>query len=195
MRRRTALLAILAVVALVAVLVVGLRGDTSGSERRAGDAPTAKELRTMLAGSPAPLARLHARPNALLPARDFPAELARLKGYPVVVNKWASWCGPCRLEFPTFQSVTAKLGKRVAFIGLNSGDAGGGAPERFLRGFPLSYPSVSDPDNKVAQKLSIAQSWPTTAFYDRSGRQVYAHQGPYLTDADLLADIRRYAGA
>ncbi len=193
MRRRPVLLAVLAV-ALVAVVVVGLL-QSSPTKEAAGGSPDAAGLRTRLAGSPAPLARLHDRPNALLPARTFARELASLKGYPVVVNKWASWCGPCRSEFPTFQAVSAQLGKRVAFLGLNSGDAGGGAPATFLRDFPLSYPSVSDPDNVVARKQQIAQSWPTTAFYDRTGKQTYSHQGPYLTAADLEADIRRYAGA
>ena len=192
MRRRSLLLAALAV-AIVAVVTVGVLQSSQNRSNATG--PSAEELRTLLAGSPAPLARLHDRPNTLLGAHSLDAELAAVKGYPVVVNKWASWCGSCRTEFPTFQAVSAKLGKRVAFIGLDTGDGGGGTPQRFLRDFPLSYPSVSDPDRKVAQKLGIDQSWPTTVFYDRSGKQVYAHQGPYLTAADLEADIRRYAEA
>ena len=194
MRRRSVLLTLAAVV-LAAVLVVGLRQSSPTPDALDGTAPGAEALKTLLAGSPAPLARLHARPNVLLPVADLPQELAALKGYPVVVNKWASWCGPCRQEFPTFQRVSAELGRRVAFLGLNTGDYGGGAAAKFLRDFPLSYPSISDPDRKGAQKLSIDQNWPTTAFYDRAGKQVYAHQGPYVTAADLKADIRRYAGA
>jgi cytochrome c biogenesis protein CcmG, thiol:disulfide interchange protein DsbE len=193
MSRRASLI-LAAAVALVAVVAIGVLQSSPSSRGADGGAPTAAQLRERLAGSPAPLARLHDRPNALLPARTTTAELAALKGYPVVVNKWASWCGPCRSEFPTFQAVSAQLGKRVAFLGLNSGDAGGGAPETFLRGYPLSYPSISDPDNRVAQKLQVAQSWPTTLFFDRAGKQTFAHQGPYLTAADLTRDIRRYAG-
>ena len=169
--------------------------SSRSSSDPSGTAPSAAKLRTLLAGSPPPLARLHDQPNALLPAAALPKELVALKGYPVVVNKWASWCGPCRLEFPTFQQVSAQLGKRVAFLGLNSKDVGGDGPATFLKDFPLSYPSISDPTSKVADKLAIGVSWPTTAFYDRSGKQTYAHQGPYLTAADLRADIRRYAGA
>ena len=47
----------------------------------------------------------------------FRRQLAALRGYPVVVNKWASWCGPCRFEFPFFQRLVTKRGKQVAFLG------------------------------------------------------------------------------
>ena len=52
-----------------------------------------------------------------------------------------------------------------------------------------------DPDNTAAQQLEISQSFPTTAFFDRSGHETFSHQGRYVSAADLEADIRRYAGA
>jgi len=193
MRRRPVLL--LAALALVAVVVVGLLqsdGDEAPSNARV---PTAAQLRELLAGSPAPLARLHERGNQLLPAADAKAELAALRGYPVVVNKWASWCGPCRAEFPTFQEVSADLGKEVAFLGLNAGD-GPEAAATFLEGFPTSFPSISDPDLKVTSQLKIGTTgWPTTLFYDKRGKQTYVHQGPYLEADGLRADIEKYTGA
>ncbi len=189
MRRRPLLLLLgLLLVAIVAVGFVQSRSSVPSD----GRAPTASELRERLAGSPAPLARLHARGNQLLDAGDAKSELAALKGYPVVVNKWASWCGPCRAEFPTFQAVSAELGKEVAFLGLNAGD-GPGPAAKFLEGFPTSFPSISDPDLEAVRKLGIAGSfWPTTAFFDADGKQTYAHQGPYLSADDLRADIAKY---
>jgi len=192
MRRRPVLL--LAALALVAVVVVGLL-QSGGDAKSSARTPTAAQLRERLAGAPAPLAKLHARGNQLLDAAGARAELAALRGYPVVVNKWASWCGPCRAEFPTFQEVSADLGKKVAFLGLNAGDGRGPAME-FLRGYPTSFPSIFDPNLKAAADLGIAGSyWPTTAFFDATGKQTYVHQGPYLTAAGLRADIEKHTGA
>lgn len=190
MRRRPVLL--LAALALVAVVVVGIL-QSGGTSDAAVDVPTQSEVRELLAGAPAPLARLHERGNQLLRAQSARAELAALKGHPVVVNKWGSWCTPCRQEFPTFQRVSAELGKEVAFLGLDVQDPRGDA-ERFLRDNPLSYPSFYDPDLKAATDLSVASTYnPATLFYDAAGKQTYVHQGPYLDADDLRADIAKYA--
>ena len=103
-------------------------------------------MQARLAGSPAPLAALHAQASELLPggARALDARLAALRGYPVVINKWASRCEPCRAESGVFQRAAVNLGREVAFIGLDSGDSSRGEPEGFLRTFPQSYPSYYD---------------------------------------------------
>lgn len=191
MRRRRVLL--LAAVALAAVLAVGFTQLGAGGASSDAKAPTAAELRERLAGAPAPLARLHARGNRLLPAGSAKAELAALEGYPVVVNKWASWCAPCRGEFPAFQEVSAELGKEVAFLGLNAQDARADAA-RFLADYPTSFPSIHDPDLKAAKTFGAASTYfPTTVFYDASGKQTYIHQGPYYEAEELRADIAKYA--
>jgi cytochrome c biogenesis protein CcmG/thiol:disulfide interchange protein DsbE len=109
-----------------------------------------------------------------------------------VVNKWASWCGPCRAEFPVFQRASTELGRRIAFLGVDSNDSDGDA-KSFLHRYPVSYPSYSDPDQKVAKVFGATLAFPTTAFYDARGRVAYVHQGPYLTAAKLREDIARYA--
>jgi thiol-disulfide isomerase/thioredoxin len=117
---------------------------------------------------------------------------ADLRGKPYVVNFWASWCGPCREEFPYFQEAAAKLGGRVAFLGVDSQDASDAA-KQFLSEFPVPYPSYQDPDEKIVESFDARFGLPATAFYDSQGELVYTKQGPYVSQADLEADIKRYA--
>lgn len=147
-----------------------------------------------LAGSPAPLAALHAQADRLLPGGTgaFEGRIAALKGYPVVVNVWASWCGPCRFEFPTLQKLSARYGRRVAFLGVNSQDSDDAA-STFLEEAPVPYPSYTDPDKKIASALHATLGLPDTAFYDRSGNLVYLKQGPYTSPKELEADVQHYA--
>jgi cytochrome c biogenesis protein CcmG/thiol:disulfide interchange protein DsbE len=169
--------------------VVALAGCGSGGGKSADI-----DYEQALAGAPPPLASLYAQANELLPGgRDaFERRVAGLRGHPVVVNKWASWCGPCRAEFPHFQRLSARLGKRVAFLGVDSDDSDDTA-RTFLREFPVPYPSYSDPDEDVAAEIKATLGFPSTAYYDESGELVYTKQGGYASQADLLADIRRYA--
>jgi thiol-disulfide isomerase/thioredoxin len=192
MHRRRVLIA-LGTVAVLAVLAIGLSQAGSKSGKPAKATLSLAEQRRMLAGAPAPLAELHARGSQLLGGgpKAMRAQLKALRGYPVVINKWASWCPPCRLESPIFQRVAAKLGKQVAFLGLDGKDAAGDA-RQFLRQIPLSYPSYQDPDERVARTLEAGAYYPTTVFIDAKGNRT-VHQGGYTDEARLEQDIRRYA--
>jgi cytochrome c biogenesis protein CcmG/thiol:disulfide interchange protein DsbE len=147
-----------------------------------------------LAGSPAPLAALHRQADQLLPggADAYRSRIASLAGYPVVVNVWASWCGPCRFEFPTLQKLSAAYGKRVAFLGVDFEDSESNASE-FLAEAPVPYPSYTDPNKDIANEIGATGGVPDTAFYDRRGKLVYLKLGPYTDRAELRADVRRYA--
>lgn len=191
---RRGLLGLIALFALVAVVAVGLTQSSPSPEdggSAAPVAPSAGEVRGLLAGAPEPLAALHRQGNELIGDGAIAKRIKALEGTPIVINKWASWCGPCRAEFSTFRRVSAERGKEIAFLGLNSGDTDGEA-RAFLDRFPLSFPSYTDPASKAASKLGIATAFPMTVFYDRSGRQTYIHQGPYLDTESLEADIARY---
>lgn len=147
--------------------------------------------------SPAvPAARLSDEAGKLLGGgvEGFQRQLAALRGTPVVVNQWASWCGPCRFEFPVFASLAGRYRGRVAFLGVDSQDSRGDAA-RFLRQLRVPYPSFFDPDVSVARTFRGGAAWPTTAFYDAAGRLVHTHVGPYTQAATLAADVRRYAVA
>ena len=144
--------------------------------------------------APAPIAALNDQASELLDggADAFKDRLEKLKGYPVVVNKWASWCPPCRSEFPFFQRQSARLAKKVAFLGVNSNDNDDDA-RRFLDEYPVPYPSYKDPDLEVAEVFKGQLAFPTTAFYDSKGELAYVKQGGYQDEAALVADIERYA--
>ncbi len=190
MRRRRRRSFPAALVLLATALVVAGCGSSQGGDYGGGHPDYAKAL----AGSPAPLAALHRQANDLLPGgKDaYEARIAALHGYSAVVNTWASWCGPCRFEFPRFQKAAADYGKRVAFLGIDSEDSDDAA-STFLAEAPVPYPSYTDPDKDIADSLGASLGFPDTAFYNRDGKLVYLKQGPYSDQAELRADIEHYA--
>jgi thiol-disulfide isomerase/thioredoxin len=187
---------ILGVLMLTAVVVVGLSQAGGGGEEEPAPAFDLDAALARLEGAPAPLAALHRQSSKLLeggvPA--FEKRLRELRGTPVVINKWASWCGPCRAEFPVFQRVATARGKEVAFLGSNSGDSTDPARE-FLAEYPIPFPSYLDPDEKIARAIEAPANYPITVFVDARGDTAFIHQGPYETEQDLNADIDRYLGA
>jgi cytochrome c biogenesis protein CcmG, thiol:disulfide interchange protein DsbE len=183
-------------IGLVVVLVIGLT-QAGGKSERPSEARQfdVKAASAKLAGAPAPLAGLYEQPSALLEGGKpaFEERVASLKGHPAVVNKWASWCRPCRAEFPVFQQVAAQRGKEVAFIGINGTDKRPAA-EKFLAERPLPYPSYEDPREAIAQGRKAAKYYPMTLFIDERGKTAFIHTGEYTTPAQLNADIDRYLG-
>ncbi|MGI8512603.1 MAG: TlpA family protein disulfide reductase [Solirubrobacteraceae bacterium] len=125
-------------------------------------------------------------------APAFRAQLAKLRGTPVVVNQWASWCGPCKFEFPFFAALAKRYEGRVAFLGVNSNDSAEAA-KRFLAEHPTPFPHFSDPDVRIARTFRGGLAWPTTAFYDASGKLTDTHSGGYASEARLEEDIREFA--
>ena len=189
---------VLGVVILTAVLVVGL--SQAGS--KTDDAPPApteaydlEAAKRKLAGAPAPLAALHEQSSELLeggvPA--FKQRLAELEGTPVVINKWASWCGPCRAEFPAFQALATERGKEIAFLGVNAHDATNDARD-FLEEYPIPFPSYVDPDEKIAREIKAPANYPITVFVDAQGKTAFIHQGGYTSADQLAADVEQYLG-
>lgn len=156
------------------------------------NAPSQAAAARALAGSPQPLAALHGQAGRLLAAdASLQAEVHALRGYPVVINAWASWCPPCRAEFPLLASASARYGRRVAFLGNDTSDSAGDA-RAFLSKHPVSYPSFQASMNTLGSLAQI-ENLPTTIFINRVGRVVYVHLGSYDTETSLTQDIQRYA--
>jgi len=191
---RGRLLPLLGLLALAVVVALGISqaGGGKATQQKAAPRFDLETAKRELAGAPAPLAALHRDANELIAATpaSFRARLRDLRGHPVVINKWASWCGPCRSEFPFYQRQGTERGKQVAFVGVNSEDSRGTAAT-FLRETPAPFPSFEDPKGRIADSLART-AFPATIFLDERGRTAFVHQGQYRSEADLAADIDRY---
>jgi thiol-disulfide isomerase/thioredoxin len=189
MSSRTAKLGGVGVFFVVVAVVIGVSLALGGSDRRRSDQPalTPEEL----ASAPTRLRANLRQANELIDG-SIDSKLEQLRGIPVVVNQWASWCPNCRSEFPFFQELSHEFREKVAFVGLDSQDDRGDA-EDFLKQYPVPYPSIFDPSASEAASIGGGQGWPTTIFFDRRGAPRHIRPGGYATLAQLRADIQQYA--
>jgi cytochrome c biogenesis protein CcmG/thiol:disulfide interchange protein DsbE len=153
-------------------------------------APKSNLGASTMKGSPAALAALHGQAGQLL-GGSLNARLRALRGYPIVINAWASWCTPCQQEFPLFASASVRLGRKVAFVGADTDDQAGNA-RSFLKQHPVSYPSYQTSTASLSS-LAAIEGLPTTIFIDRQGKVVDVHTGPYTSLATLESDVESYA--
>ena len=155
-------------------------------------APSAADARRVLAGSPGSLAALHTQAGQLITAGGRLSDRLRsLRGYPVVLNAWASWCPACREEFSLLADASAQFGRKVAFVGADANDSSSDA-RAFLSTHPVSYPSYSVASTDLSS-LAVLEGLPTTIFVNPAGKVAYVHTGQYESQAALDNDIQHYA--
>lgn len=122
-----------------------------------------------------------------LPTMDpdtFRRLLEQLRGTPVVINVWGSWCPPCREEMPRLVAAHHEIGDRVQFLGIDIQDSRMEA-RAFMDEFGMTFPSVFDVPDAI--KTSLGRfGQPVTIFYRRDGSLSFAWAGP-IPD-DLLRD-------
>lgn len=116
--------------------------------------------------------------------------LGQLKGTPVVVHIWGSWCGPCRQEGPVLAKAVAAYGDRVQFLGIDIMDSRTSA-RGFMREFSWTYPSLYDPSalGDIRTQLGFLGQ-PDTLFYAADGTLAAKWAGP-LTDEVLRQDLAK----
>jgi cytochrome c biogenesis protein CcmG/thiol:disulfide interchange protein DsbE len=181
-------LAITAVLLFVALLAYGLTTqapddtiDRQLADHRAPKAP-GFSLEVLERGTlPPPLAPLSPRLG------DGKLNLDELRGTPVLLNFWASWCLPCREEAPRLRGGWEKWAKRgVLFLGLDMQDIRSDARD-FLHKFQITYPTIRDPGKEVANRYG-ATGIPETYFISRNSR-VVSHVIGVLSTEQLEAGV------
>jgi thiol-disulfide isomerase/thioredoxin len=161
MRRRRWLLGVV----LASLLAAGCGG---------GDAPSSSGEGAVVA--------LPSSPTELpeVDVAGYEALLETLRGTPVVVNVWASWCGPCRNEAPALAAAAQEYGDRVRFLGLDVLDTRPDA-RAFIQEYGWTYPSLFDRTGAIRDSLGLVGQ-PFTVFYDASGTVVDTYPGAIPAD-------------
>jgi thiol-disulfide isomerase/thioredoxin len=158
---------VLALIAAVAVVVLGGDDGSSGKNSSVGEAVDPDEATfTEFDGDVVPL--------------------SSLRGTPVVVNFFASFCTPCITEMPAFESVHQALGDQVTFLGLAVADRTDEAQDLVER-TKVTYRTAQDRDASVIEALGGGTHLPTTVLLDADGKVVARHLGQL--DADELRDL------
>lgn len=156
---------------LLLVLAVGSAACSNGSTRDDGAAAIPARNATTASLLPTDAAAL---PDIDLAA--FRRLLDELRGTPVVVNVWGSWCGPCRTEAPSLAAASRTYGDRVQFLGIDILDSRDSA-RAFMHRYGWRYPSLFDPTAAVRDGLGLLGQ-PDTIFYGANGREVSRWTGP-----------------
>jgi peroxiredoxin len=132
-----------------------------------------------------------AAPDFTLPSKTgTPMQLSKYKGSVVMLNFWASWCGPCRTEMPLMDQIYKKYSAAgFVLLGVNV-DTDSTDAQKFLSQVPVSFPIAYDRENKVSKIYDVA-AMPSTVFIDRKGRVRQLHRGYKPGDEnEYLSEIR-----
>lgn len=166
---------------IVTILAAGLlfTGCKKAEETRA-DQPS-------VFGAPAVQQSKQAIPFSMKTFDGRDVSLQELKGKPVVVNFFASWCGPCQLEAPALRNAWKEYGDRVEFVAVAIDDSEEGA-RGFLKEFKIEFTAGLDSTGEIMKAYNI-YGIPKTYIIDRTGLVVYEHSGVIMKE-DLDAAIK-----
>jgi len=136
---------------------------------------------SLAAAAPQALLAASVGPGSSAPAFQLPAAAGNavgmddLKGQVVLINFWASWCGPCRQEFPLLDTIYRKYKKQgFTIVGLNVEPDQNDA-EGFLKQNPVTFPILYDPKDEVSKRYGVG-GMPSVALVDRNGVVRWLHK-------------------
>jgi cytochrome c biogenesis protein CcmG/thiol:disulfide interchange protein DsbE len=152
-RPRTLLIGFAVVAALVVFVVFGLAGSKGGDGRVAPALPLER-----LSGST--------------------VTLAALRGRPVLVSFWASWCEPCEHEAPVLERFARTLHGKATLVGVNWEDLSLANARKFIRTYGWTFPNLRDPDGNVGRDYGMTGGPPVTFVIDSAGRLRAELRGP-----------------
>jgi len=142
--------------------------------------------------------QIQAASTAAGPAPDFTLKsnsgknikLSELRGQVVMINFWASWCGPCRQEMPLLDQLYQRYQPMgFTLLGVNV-EEDSGAADKILKEIPVSFPVLYDNKSKVSESYQV-QAMPSTFLIDRDGKLRYLHKGYRPgTEEDYQKQIR-----
>ena len=169
----------LTVAPLVALAVVATAGFTYFKKRDARGNPYE------LVGKPAPAFTLRRLDTGA------PLSFEQMRGRPVVINFWASWCPPCRAEHGVMHWAAQKFGKQVQFAGIVYEDSEPNA-RAFLKANGVPFPEMVDPDKRTAEAYGVT-GVPETFFIDAAGIIHGKHMGP-ITQEAIIQEVQGILG-
>lgn len=111
-----------------------------------------------------------------------PVNLADLGGKPVLINLWATWCGPCREEMPILQDAHIEHGDKIAFLGVDTKD-NPEAAAAFLEEVGVTYPQVVDLDGRLLVEHLRVPGLPVTVVLDSEGKVIKKHVGAFTVES------------
>lgn len=175
---------LIGLVLLVGIIAVGL------SQAGGGGRPVKEKKAAKVEDEK--LKEIRAEAGRLMPGgeKELEAKIQSLKGYPVVVNVWASWCGPCKMEAPFLTEAAKRYGGKVAFLGVNLQD-GSEPAKKFIDRYKLPFPSIEDPEGQVYDRYKLRGA-PATIFINKEGRRE-VHTGAYASYESLSQGIQNKA--
>lgn len=146
---------------------------------------------SLLAAAATPASTPSVAPDFALPARDGgEIRLSELRGQVVMINFWATWCGPCRQEMPLLQQISARyepLGFTLLGVNVEPDSA---QAKAWLEKVPVTFPILFDRENAVSASFGV-EAMPSTVLVDREGRVRHVHRGYKPGDESLYADLIR----
>jgi thiol-disulfide isomerase/thioredoxin len=167
-----------AILLAAATALAGLTGCDKGGSSPGAAAPSGGEDGNTLVGGPAPDFALDPVVGKKVPS------LAAAKGKVVLVDFWATWCGPCKASFPKWQALSKEFGDDVVVIGISEDDDKDGIPD-FLKETGATFAIGWDQDKSIASSYKPG-TMPTAFIIDKNGLVRFVHAGFRAGDEGVI---------